>query len=286
MLDKRPDFGAAKFNLGLALSHQGRLSESEQLYSELIDHKQHLTAAHLGRATIRSKNGDLSGVQADIAAALETDPSDCRSLIGLCQLIAKTDLDRALSLAIKAVDRFPNHIDARQTLAHLLDAKGGRQQEAIDQLSHILKMDSANASALAGRSVLLARQGRCSESLLDLDKLSELGPSVALLQYQIACGYSLVAESRSHSKVHGVSSVETFVQQDTVASSPSGASERGALRQGDPSLNQAIYWYRQAVFSDPKICELATTDPDVSFLRETKVFHSLNQVVLDSRNDK
>ena len=46
VLDKRPDFGAAKFNLGLALSHQGQLSESEQLYSELIDHKQHLTAAH------------------------------------------------------------------------------------------------------------------------------------------------------------------------------------------------------------------------------------------------
>lgn len=286
VLDKRPDFGAAKFNLGLALSHQGRLSESEQLYSELIDHKQHLTAAHLGRAAIRSKNGDLSGVQADIAAALETDPSDCRSLIGLCKLIAKTDLDRALSLAIKAVDRFPNHLDARQTLAHLLDAKGGREQEAIDQLSHILKMDSANASALAGRSVLLARQGRCSESLLDLDKLGELSPRDALLQYQISCGYSLVAETRAHSKVLGGSSVETFVQQDTVAGSPSGASERGALRQGDPSLNQAIYWYRQAVFSDPKICELAMTDPDVSFLRETKVFHSLNQVVLDSRNDK
>lgn len=286
VLDKRPDFGAAKFNLGLALSHQGRLSESEKLYSELIDHKQHLTAAHLGRATIRSKNGDLSGVQADIQAALETAPSDCRSLIGLCQLIAKTDLDRALSLAVKAVDRFPNHIDARQTLAHLLDAKGGREQEAIDQLSHILKMDSANASALAGRSVLLARQGRCSESLLDLDKLRELSPSDALLQYQISCGYSLVAEARSHSKVHGDSAVETFAQQDAVADSPSGALERGALRRGDPSLKQAIYWYRQAVFSDPKICELAMTDPDVSFLRETKWFHSLNQVVLDSRNDK
>ena len=119
-------FSGQRNLIWVSLYHQGQLSESEQLYSELIDHKQHLTAAHLGRATIRSKNGDLSGVQADIAAALETDPSDCRSLIGLCQLIAKTDLDRALSLAIKAVDRFPNHIDARQTLAHLLDAKGGR----------------------------------------------------------------------------------------------------------------------------------------------------------------
>jgi|GEM_PF-5190248 len=289
VLDREPRFISARYNLGLVLSKQQKWLEAEVAFSAIIDEKQDSSRAWLARARVRAKLNNATGAQADVLSALKTKPRRCSDLLEIGQLLASSDLTQAISCVREAIERFPNNLDARQTLAHLLSLSKGTENEAIQHLDQVLKMDSRNALALGGRAVLLARAGRVESAVIDLERLEEQNPQDPMLMYQISCGYSLIAQYEKDSATgKPISECDFNEPQFGGVSGMQSADDRRQVQcmsswtaDASDAMRQSIVWYKKAVFADHSICKIAASDPDVRALRGTDFFNAFQAIVLE-----
>ena len=274
VLKSHPSFVSAKFNLGLALMHLGRAHDAELAFSEVVKIDPGITQAWVSRARLRLQLKKVDDARQDIARALETQPTDCRNLLSLSQLLVSHDPGKSLRLAEQAVDQSPNDLDARQMLAHLLTL-AGRDEEAMIHLTHVLKMEPEHSLALGGRAVLHARIGKQAEAVEDLGKLTRQKNHDPLLCYQIACGFSLLAGFDNAMEPTALLDIctEDFGDRSTIATRESSGSEA--------HLRRAMNWYHKAVTADPSIRSVAATDSDLKRLRGSKHFSDFEKMFED-----
>ena len=288
VLKDEPDFKSAWFNLGLAFFYQAAWEDSERAFTEVIEADKDATKAWLLRARARSQMNDLVGTQSDIEAAMKTKPQQCQDLLELCHLMATKDLDQAIRLARRATEAYPDNIDARQSLSHVLSQVDDGQEESILQLDHILRIDASNHLALGGRAVMQARLGRYRLALDDLERLENLQPANPLIMYQIACGFSLIANppevSDEHDSLGSVHSKTLSATSTSMAKESRSLSMRNAVIDRETTtqelLDRAMHWYRKAFFADQSVYGIASSDEDLETLRNTETFRSFHRFMI------
>lgn len=132
----------------------------------------------------------------------------------------------------------PRSLSALKNIVYVTADRLDYPKEAVASLNRILEIDSTNLFALAGRAVMLARQGKRTETLADLRQLLRSSKEPTHL-FQAACA---------------LSHTSTVNEADT---------QKGLLM-----LNRAV-------LQDPRLLVRAQTDPDLEQLRKNPGFQNL-----------
>src|SRR5262249_24473450 len=112
------------------------------------------------RAKVRDKLGDRAGAAEDFTRGLKTEPGDDVSFLTRAIALEDADPRAALADVERALKLNAISPDALQEKAHILSVLLNRHAEAMKVLNQIVELHPDHAPALAGRGVLLARQGK------------------------------------------------------------------------------------------------------------------------------
>ncbi len=248
-LTAHPEFNTARLNR--ALAHMG-LKEYNLALDDLnavIDQGSRETRAYFLRSQVHQKLGDFAAAQTDWETGIERTPQDAVGWIarGIAQM--KTNPQAALADLASAIAIDPMDNTARHNQAHIHSEILGNPRRAIDVLSQCLQIDPNDSFALAGRGVLLARDGQAALAVQDAARLLEM-PLDATTRYQVACIYALCVPT-------------------------------------DASLSdKAIQILATSLREDPAIEDFLDTDPDISSVRESAHFVRLKAAIATFRESE
>ena len=245
-----PSWHWSRLTLALALQKQGRLTDAIAELDKAIDAGYMTVSIFRLRGELLTQTGDLNGAKLDFAKALECMPQTDKQWVdrGLIRLTsnpagAAEDFQQALAIN-------PNHIDAHQKLAYVYNELLNNPEKSLEHSNRLVKLAPSQPTHLAGRAVLHARAGRTQLAINDLKILEKMRIQDPIEVYQVACGYSLLAGNN-------------------------------AIR--DPEnidySKSAIRWFTKSVGVDPSILAIATTDPDVNWLRQQTQFQEIARAV-------
>jgi eukaryotic-like serine/threonine-protein kinase len=144
------------------------------------------------RARVRGRLGNRAGAGHDLAAALRTEPADEVGWNdrGLARL--STDPAGALADFEQALRLNPTFHAALQNKAHVLSEHLRRPAEAVGVLDRLVEAYPGYVPARIGRAVLLARQGRRTEAIVDVRESLDRDRSPVTL-YQAANVFALTS---------------------------------------------------------------------------------------------
>lgn len=245
----QPSLMEARFNLAQVQKRLGRLELAETELTEAIDLGWQTVAGYYTRATLRKRLGDIAGAKTDYEMAMSLTPNTEADLLQLAGLALRNDPEQAERYYLQAIRRFPNSRVARQNLAHVLSESLQRPKEAIEVLTELIAIGNPLPEYFSGRGVMFARAQQIEAALADLRSAEELQPKLPIVQYQIACGYSLLAGW-------------------------AGASEQKAYQKA------ALRWFYTAVRNDESLTALAGEDPDLRWLRNQEAYNIVLQALL------
>jgi eukaryotic-like serine/threonine-protein kinase len=250
---QQPKLMEARFNLAQVDKQLGRLDKAEDELTEAIELGWQSVMGYYTRASLRKQSGRIEAAKADYSMALKLQPVSEADWLQLGLLVLRSDPQRAEQYFRECLSRFPNSRMARQNLAHVLSESLGRPQESINMLNELIELGRPLPEYYSGRAVLLARYNEPNKALADLRSAEQLNPQVPLVQFQLACGYSLLAGLAAEAE-----------PTELEASS-------------DELRDLAINWYSRALKSEGKLRTLATKDSDLRWLREQPEFTSISQ---------
>ena len=202
--------------------------------------------------------GSDGSIEADIASALAAKPRTEEDWVvhALLNLDAgKTDA--AVEDLGQALVRFPNSLDARQNLAHIYSDVKNQPNLGIEQMDVLIQSDPGNPMRLAGRAVLLARQGQIEPALEDLRQATAGDPKLPIIQYQIASCYSLIAD---HQERRGVNDDR----------------QRAEL---DHTRKFAQSWFAKSILHDPQLIAIIETDADFVWFRKQPEYSVIRNAI-------
>jgi eukaryotic-like serine/threonine-protein kinase len=249
---------SAYFNRALAEQALGRFEDSLSSLNLAIERGDRSVQAYSVRAQIHATLGRVSEQQADIASALAAKPRTEEDWIvhALLNLEAgKTDA--AVEELGQALVRFPNSLDARQNLAHIYSDVANQPNLALQQMEALIQADPGNPMRLAGRAVLLARQGQIEPALEDLRQATAGDPKLPIIQYQIASCYSLIA---NHQELKGVNDDR----------------QRAEL---DRTRKFAQSWFAKSILHDPQLMAIIETDADFVWFRKQPEYSVIRNAI-------
>ncbi len=190
------------------------------------------------RSQAKQKLGDREGALSDRAQGLKQPPIDPADFVarGLARLstdvpLAVADFDAALAIE-------PGYVHALQDKAHVFSELMSQSEKAIQLLDVLLQFHPTSVEAIAGRGVLLARQGRRDAAIADAKAAIALNDRAEVV-YQAACIHALLSK------------------------------QEPALRA------EALRLVAEAVRKDAIWLETARTDPDLGAIREWPEFQRL-----------
>lgn len=250
---QQPALMEARFNLAQVQKQLGQFDKAEAELTEAIDLGWESVMGFYTRASIRKRVGNVEAARADFDMAVKLRPVSEADWLQLGLLALRSNPQSAEQYFRECLRRFPNSRVARQNLAHVLSESLGRPQEAIVVLDSLITMGKPLPEYYSGRAVLHAREGRAGKALVDLRAAEQLNPQVPLVQYQLACGYSLLAGLAAGGEQSELETTE------------------GELR------DVALDWYSRAVRNDAKLRQLAAKDTDLHWLRDQPDFALLQQ---------
>ena len=245
----QPSLMEARFNLAQVEKQLGKPQQAEAELSEAIDLGWKSVIGYYTRAALRKRLGDIDGAKADYGLALSLPPESEADWLQLAGLALRNEPEKAERYYRETMLRFPNSRIARQNLAHVVSESLQRPEEAIDVLTELISMAKPLPEYFSGRAVLYAREQQGDAALADLRSAEQLHPVAPLVQYQIACGYSLLS---------GL---------DEMKNKP--ALEKAALR-----------WYAVAVKAEPQLSQIAGNDPDLQWLRSQEAYKNIQQALM------
>ncbi|XZE51905.1 protein kinase domain-containing protein [Planctomycetaceae bacterium SH139] len=251
---QQPALMETRFNLAQVQKQLGQFDKAEAELTAAIDLGWKRVMGYYTRASIRKRLGNVEAAKGDFSMAVKIAPVSEADWLQLGLLALRSDAHKAEQYFRACLARFPNSRIARQNLAHVLGESLNQTQEAVEVLDELITMGKPLPEYYSGRAVLHAREERMGKALADLRAAEQLNPQVPLVQYQLACGYSLLAGLRS-------GELEQSVRETT----------EGALR------DLAIDWYSRAVRSEARLRQLAETDHDLDWLRTQPDFALLQQ---------
>jgi eukaryotic-like serine/threonine-protein kinase len=176
---------------------------------EDLDHAMELAPSSnriaLIRAQINQLLGNTEAVRDDMKLAMTSEPKNVEDWVsrGLAQLPRFPD--RALRDLKAAEALAPESVVVLQNLAHVHSEYLKDAPAAIAALDKIIAADANNEMARGGRCVLLARQGKVTASLQDVEWLYQLGDrAMPATLYQIGSAHALLAEKNEPSQVAAI----------------------------------------------------------------------------------
>ncbi|MCC6509277.1 MAG: tetratricopeptide repeat protein [Pirellulaceae bacterium] len=262
-IELKPDFPSASYNLALAYQAQGETESALQSLNQAINSGWRSVSGFAFRSQLYAKLGMQAESEQDLNNALACRPTSELDWVRRGTLRLSSDLAGAKQDFEQAVAINPRSILARQNLAHVLAEKLAQPEASLEHLDALTELDASNAERWASRGVVLARLGRLTSALRDLSHASTLKMSEALVAYQVACGYSLIAS-----------------QMDD------GPSE---ILTGLPSQSQigaaAVKWYKYSLQLRPDVSQIAMTDNDVAWLRNQPEYLELIQSTKSTSRD-
>jgi tetratricopeptide (TPR) repeat protein len=133
-----------------------------------MDHKYapSLVAALLGRAATYAAQQQFPQAAADYDEVLKLDARNTTALEGRASMAMKqNDMDKALAMYSEAIKANPKEIRYLQYRSYIYEVKGDLKNSMADN-DKVLKMDKANADALARKARLEARQAQAQSQEL------------------------------------------------------------------------------------------------------------------------
>lgn len=170
---------AALGNQAVALHRQGRLTEAEALYRQILAQDGHVFPALYLLGVLRLEQGDSGEAAALLERALAVNAADPAAWLhfGLA-LQGERRFEKALAAHARALQLQPGLLPARLGRGAALRALG-RTHEALTDYEAVLAADAGNADAWNGRGALLRKLGRIDEAFESFSRAIALAPGFA-----------------------------------------------------------------------------------------------------------
>lgn len=245
-----PSWNVSRFNRALALQKIGRVEDAIDELDKAIESGYVNVSVYRLRAELFETKGETEVSKLDYAKALQCEPKTDQHWVdrGLIRLgsnpaQAAADFERAL-------EANPISVDAHQKLAYVYSELLSNPEMSLKHSNRLVELAPWQPTHLAGRAVLHARAGRTDAALDDLALLETMRLQDPMVNYQAACGYSLLAGN--------------------------------AAKQGQAPttfFKPAFRLLIRSVGADSSILAIARTDPDVQWMREQPQFQEIAQAV-------
>lgn len=170
---------------------------------------------HCLRARVHQALGKRLEATNDLNAALAIEASDDKiGLVsrGIARLQMRRDAPGALADFDAALNLDPEYRAALENKAHVLSEQLDRPQEAIEVLNRAVTLYPSYVAAVAGRGVLLARQGDRNKALADAEKALQLERSPMTL-YQVAGIYALTSRQEPQDRQSALELLRSALEQ-------------------------------------------------------------------------
>ena len=248
-LRKNPSCWMAYYNLGIALSAQGKTDEAIAHYQQAIELRPGYAEAHYNLGRLLAQKGQLNDAVTHYERALEINPADAEArnnlgvtLFGIgrvdeaivhyeealkirpdyaeasCNLanalLSKGDLDGAVARYSTCLALSPNQAEAQYNLASAL-LRMGRTDEAIAHYQKVLELQADNADAYANLGSAFLAKGHVREGIAAYRNAIRISPENVPAQSNLAW---LLATSSDSSVRNGPEAVHLAEQADSESS--------------------------------------------------------------------
>lgn len=179
ILKRNPQNIPALSMLGLAYMNTGHTSEAEACFREEIKLKPQMESAHLNLGSILKKTGRLEEAVKEYRAALALSPRFPEAISNLSDTFIRLKRNtEAVALLREALGNGVESSDIYFELG-LLDATGGRWEEARFAFSKALSMDPTRDEAAANLGKVAFQQGKTDEAILAYKRAARIAPGKA-----------------------------------------------------------------------------------------------------------
>ena len=213
VLEHLPDFPAAFVNRALACQELGRTDEALRDLTDALEIGSTQTRIYFIRARLRSRMGDVAGADDDYREGMRRTPCDELSWVARGVARISDQPHEALADFRQALRLNPCSQTALQNMAHVFSERLADPGAAVDVLDKLVEFAPHNATALASRGVLLARQGHRETAVRDADKAVEVSHA-PLIIYQAGCIYALLSTDHEANKRRAVQLIAQALQAD------------------------------------------------------------------------
>lgn len=231
---KQEDLMSARYNRALANNSLGDYKAALEDLNWIVDHKQATTRVFSLRSQLYVALNDSARAKSDLQTAIESTPLSPEDWVARGVLKIQSAPKNALADFQQALKLDSNNSAAHFNSAHVYSEILGDLPAAINSLTELEKLGKKNASVIASRGILLARNDQDDLAIQDANSAAALQPN-PLEMLQIAGIFSLVATSESE-------------------------------------LGFAATWLSRSIAADKTMAELAVQDPDLIKLRQSPKF--------------
>ena len=174
VLDKAPDYLAARVALGDALLGQKEYAEAASIFASVVSRHPDFPDAHASWADALSRQGQYREAIARYRKALELDPESASTHFYLASVFMTQERVGEAILEFKeAIRHSPDYVEAHVQLGGLL-AQSGMINDAIAQYEIALKFQPDQLMVHANLGSLLAQVGRFDEAVRHASKAVEI----------------------------------------------------------------------------------------------------------------
>jgi tetratricopeptide (TPR) repeat protein len=182
---KRPNNARGYYNLGYALTTQGKLDEAIAHYSEALRINPAYAEAHNNLGNALTTQGKLDEAIAHYSEALRINPNSAQAHNNLGNALARQGkLDEAIAHYSEALRIYPADAEAHNNLGYALTTQG-KLDEAIAHYSEALRIRPNFLEAHNNLGLALTTQGKLDEAIAQYYEALRIAPS-AEVHYNLA----------------------------------------------------------------------------------------------------
>jgi eukaryotic-like serine/threonine-protein kinase len=233
-----PEFTQALVSRGIAFRRYGKQNDALDDISAALRQGYSETRLYFIRSEIQRELGNIEAADKDRKTGLSLIPADSRSWVvrGLQQL--PSDPESALADLLQARRLDLHSHDVYRNISMVLSEYLQRPDDAIAELDAAIGIYPHDPYLWGGRAVLHARDGRRDEAVADAERAVVVSDE-PMIKYQAACVFALCSPTHKD------------------------------------DADEAIRLLGKALREDSSLVRLATTDPDLDSVRDSREFKNV-----------
>jgi len=178
-LQIKPDYTEAHNNLGLKLNEQGKFDEAIQHYEQLLQIKPDFAEGHFNLGLALDAQGKLDKAIQQYERTLQIKPDHAKAHNNLgVALKAQGKVDKAIQHYDQALQIKPDFAEAHFNLGVELDAQG-KLDEAVRHYERALQIKPDYTKAHNALGITLAKQGKLEEAIHHFEQALRFKPDYA-----------------------------------------------------------------------------------------------------------
>jgi tetratricopeptide (TPR) repeat protein len=169
----------ARYNLGLALDHKGRVDDAITQYQKALEINANNSEAHINLGTALIEKGKMDEAIVQFQETLKINPNYAEAHFNLGSAFQQTGrMDEAITHYREALKIKPDYEKAHNNLGYAL-RQTGRLDEAIIQFQSALEINREDEQAHNNLGTAFQQQGRMDEAITQYRQALELKPAFA-----------------------------------------------------------------------------------------------------------